>query len=252
MKADIILCWPSTADYPLWRRFIKNFRNNFREVIIVFTQTYGYEYDFKYFIRMAMRSDKITFLESPQVNYSEHQDWRNIATKFALDMLYKPDWIWFTEQDFFATKEFFDEVNNLEVNFEAIGVKEGPRLHPCSLFIKNSALELTKRDFSIIKDRGDHFVRIQQNIESSGLKIAYINENYKHFGGLTSNFHLILKNQPPNYKKVEFDEYLIECLSQKEIEIDDYFKERATNYLYKMNKYIIQTPPLSRGVVTTG
>src|SRR5690348_16350414 len=107
IKPDIILAWPRNCDYPLWRQFIRENRPLFNEIIIVFTDTFD-QHDYSEFVRRAMFQDHVLFLDNPAIQSGE--DWRNVAIHHALLHSYNAQWVWFTEQDFFCKKGFWDMV----------------------------------------------------------------------------------------------------------------------------------------------
>lgn len=213
-KPDVIVTWPKSCDYPLWRQFIRDNRHLFNEVIVVFMET-NQGFDYRSFVREAMFRDHVLFVESPIVKANE--DWRNVAINAALLQSLHSEWIWFTEQDFHPTNKFFAIVSGLmQTNAIAIGVKEGERLHPCSLFIRREILNKTNKFFGISSGVYDHFGKIQYDLDylsrETGRPVAIINtDNYNHMAGLSHNMSLIERNEAPNHKKEEFDAYIKAC-----------------------------------------
>lgn len=229
IKPDVIVSWPRNNEYPLWRYFISENRFRFNKVFIVFTETYHGD-DYRYFIRSVMPSGSFTIIDSTLPQGIE--DWRDVAIQEAL-RISKNDWLWFTEEDFFPKNEqFWVDVNRelLNNNAQAIGVRQGTRLHPCSLFITRELINKTHRDFGVVPNKLDHFGRIEEDLNSLQIPIAIIDPSmWKHYNGLSHNFRLVSDMKEPVYEPQEFYDYLKRCL-QIPGEIDVRFKliaERA-------------------------
>jgi hypothetical protein len=203
-KISIVLTWPCSCDYPLWRQFLRDNRSLFDEVIISFTETYR-GYDYRKFIIDAMNNDNCIFVDSSIATYG---DWRNASTNNCLSVLHNPQYVWFTEQDFFVKEGFWNWVNNR--NDDVICVKTENRIHPCCIFMKADKLNTTKKDFSAKSNRGlDHFGLLQEDIERLSMSVAIIPRNYyEHMAGVSHNFHLIISGESPCYKSDEFCDYL--------------------------------------------
>jgi len=82
MNIDLICCHPFHLDYPLWREFIKNNRDRFNKVIVVFTDMNVADLDYREFVQTTMKKDKITFMDCLPAEANE--DWRNKAINMAL------------------------------------------------------------------------------------------------------------------------------------------------------------------------
>jgi len=218
IKPDVILTWPKNCDYPIWRQFIHEERHRFNEIILVFMET-NQGYDYREFVRGATFKDHILCVDSPMI--PPDADWRNIAVNFGLQQSLHSEWLWFTEQDFFPMSGFFDLLYlYMEGDALAVGVHDGPRLHPCSLFIKRQVLNSTSKNFGIVPGKIDHFGLIQLDIEKierdTGRKIAIMpQERYKHMAGLSHNYSLMERGEAPNYKPDEFKNYLRNCFKVK-------------------------------------
>lgn len=227
MKPDVIISWPRNCDYPLWRQFIRDNRNRFEKVIIVFTETNNGA-NYRHFVTRAMQQDDVTILESPVVGGRE--DWRNIAINYALQFS-NSDWVWFTEQDFFPLADFWQYIEEGEKLGGVICVKEGYRIHPCCLFIRRDQLEKTSKNFGIVADKLDHFGLVQIDIESLSIPRFVLPQTaYVHMSGLSHNMRLVAEGQRPNWNKQEFDEYIKNCLAVT-VELSDYFVSLYTNYM---------------------
>ena len=210
MKPDIILAWPRSCDYPLWRQFLRPYRNKFEKVIIVFTET-NYGEDYRSFLRDAFSEDDVIAIDSPPVRGD--QDWRNVAVNLALQYS-TSEWVWFTEQDFLpVSDQFWNEIYYLSKSYQVFGAFAEKRLHPCCIFMHRKLLDETPKKFGVVKDRLDHFGQIQQSLEVRGISIATIRpETYHHMNGLSQNYCLAFNKQPINHNPAEFAQYLKDCL----------------------------------------
>lgn len=222
MIPDVILCWPDSIDYPLWREFINAERSRFSKVIVVFTTT-NYGEDYRDFVRNSMADDGITFLESRQLVSGE--DWRDVAVNQAIDAS-DAEWIWFTEQDFFIkNNKFWETVDSGESKADVLGYKDGDtRLHPSCLFVKRSFVDLTHRFFGVVPDELDHFAKFYSSLllteavffeipeELNGIKL------WHHMNGLSNNMALVKNGLKVTYQSEEFKEYLTKCLDVKSLD----------------------------------
>lgn len=231
IRPDIIISWPKSCDYPLWRQYIHDYRAQFNEIIVVFTET-NQGYDYRDFIRKSLFKDHVFTIECPAVGSG--QDWRDVAVHAALLQSYNAPWIWFTEQDFLPKATFWEQANLLEINgAEVIGVNDGgPRLHPCSLLIRRETLnQKTERIFAVVPDKSDHFSLIERDLGLNKALIEYIDPiHWSHMNGLSHNFSLITRGEIPNWRKNEFDEYLKKSLKVA-IPLDENYVKIVTNYL---------------------
>lgn len=233
IKPDVIVTWPRNCDYPLWRQFIHDERTRFNEIIIIFMETHQ-GHDYREFIRNAMLRDYVHCVNSPTVDYGS-QDWRNVAIHAGLIHSYNAEWLWFTEQDFIIKDvNFWTDLENAEQQgCEVVGVLDSMRLHPCSLFMKRSALEKTGKNFGIVPDKLDHFGLIQKNIEELKLKTGIISEDrYTHLAGLSHNMHLLGLGEAPNHQKEAVIEWLRASLAVS-VENDPYFVDFAQKAIEK-------------------
>jgi hypothetical protein len=225
MMINVIVSWPRNCDYPLWRQFIRDNRTRFNEIIIAFTETNQGE-NYRQFVRDAMADDNVLFLEAPQPNPERGEDWRNLAVNKMLEHSYIADWVWFTEQDFYPKEGFWEEVGRLEKEgCEVIAVYQSERMHPCCIFINRNALNKTRKNFGIIKDKADHFSMIQKDLENAGVKIGKIDpKTYIHYNGLSQNMVLLGLSEAPNYQPEAFKDWLQGCLSVN-VPLDNRFIE---------------------------
>ncbi len=232
MKPDVIVTWPRSHDYPLWRALMKDQRDHMNEIIVSWMET-NQGYDYRPFIVEKLFPDHVMFVQPAPVLPGE--DWRHVAVRAALLHTLHSEWIWFTEQDFFPNLGFWDEVDRLagEGN-EVIGIYDQERLHPACLFIKRNILEKTSKRFGIVPNELDHFGLIQKDIEQMDCQKATIDESkYIHMAGLTHNMTLVERGEAPNYKVEQFNEYLRGIISLG-IEVDPHWKEMVTAYLDKV------------------
>jgi hypothetical protein len=211
MITDVIVSWPRSCDYPKWRQFIRDNRTRFNEILIAFTET-NQGIDYREFIKNAMFHDYIQFGDAPIPKGNE--DWRNLAINAMLLHSYNAPWVWFTEQDFYPLPGFWEEVQRLEnEKYKVIATYQGNRMHPCCIFITQEVLSMTKKDFSVIPDKADHFSKIQQDIERANIPIGIINPTtYYHLNGLSQNMSLLTRDEQPNYEYDKFVEWLHDCL----------------------------------------
>ena len=211
MISDILVTWPRNCDYPKWRQFIRDNRQRFNEILVAFMNPNAGD-DYRDFIKGAMFTDYVHFGDAPvPIN---NQDWRDLAINSMLLHSYNAPWIWFTEQDFYPLAGFWDDVERLEnEGYEAIAAFQGNRMHPSCIFMTREVLNQTKKDFGIIRDKADHFSKIQNDIEAAKIKIGKINPaTYYHYNGLSQNMTLLSRDEKPNYEVPKFVEWLNECL----------------------------------------
>src|SRR3990167_3359008 len=173
IKFDIIITWPKSCDYPLWRQFIRDNRDRFNEIIIAFHETNQGD-DYRDFIRRAMFEDYCHFVYSVN-NISGIDDWRNVLVNTALIHSYNAEWVWFTEQDFIVTSDiYWTNLEKASNDNEILAVYQGPRMHPCSIHVKRSLLNKTSRNFSVVPNISDHFSIFQKEIEALQCPIYHI------------------------------------------------------------------------------
>jgi hypothetical protein len=218
MKPDVLLTWPTRCDYPLWRKFIKEERERFSRVIVVFSNHGGPSY--RDFVATDLALHNVIALDSPEW-YG--RDWRDVAVNAALHLSDNP-WVWFTEQDFSITDNSFWWTVSAweECGFEIIGLEqdtlpEQPRLHPCCLFVKRELVDATSRYFG--PDEGDHFWKFSQELYAvtryPRMEISKL-DAWHHMNGLSHNHQLVDEGKPVLYHPYEFREYLLTCLRSGE------------------------------------
>lgn len=212
---DVIVSFPFHTDFPLWRQQIHDNRPLFAKVIIVFTNM-NVQKDYREFIKMTMKDDNITFVDSDPV--ASPDDWRNIAVNTGLRFS-TAEWVWFTEQDFFWKEDFWPAVYRHASDVSIISVSVDGRMHPCCIFIRRQMLEEhTRKDFGVVPNISDHFSKIQEDLKDR--TTVWLADNlYTHMSGLSQNMYLLTcrkffgkdPNEVMTYPK-EFKKYCEDCL----------------------------------------
>lgn len=217
-----LVCWPKNCDYPLWRQ-----QNPDAYVALTGKSP---TYDYSGFVSSHYKT----------IDAGEYDgDWRNFALTQALKWIKpKHETIWFTEQDFLVkTLKFWDVVNEVIGKGFTLAHFQGDRLHPCCLFIPYSVLKKTSMNFGVIKDKGDHFSRIQRDLDRLGVPVTSLTDiglvegtDFEHLNGLSQNHALIERGEAPNHQVKRFNEYLQECLDSG-VELQPYWKQETERYL---------------------
>lgn len=214
MSLDVIVSWPRSHDYPLWRQFIHNERKRFNRVIAVLTIHSGRDYT----NWLRDNCPEIEFIESPLTN---GDDWRDIAVNTALDIS-TAERIWFTEQDFFITgRTFWDNVN-----FPLVGVKLDDRpLHPACIFINRGLIDWgSTRYFG--PDPVDHFHTFGGEVTSIENPVL-LKEGFFHYQGTTQNHALLERGQAEDiFRPEQFYSYLSQCLAA-EVPLEETWKSEV-------------------------
>lgn len=192
MKPDLIITWPTSCDFPVWRSFLRNNRFRFDKVFIVMSNT-NVGHDYSSFLESAFKNDDVVFIEKG--DYIDLGDWRSSAVNAALAQS-KAEWVWFTEQDFFIEdpEAFFKRVDDLSTKNDFLYVTEQDRVHPACMFVKREFIDKTKKDFGVVPDKVDHFGIFVQDLEKAEAKSELIGEMgdmFYHMNGLTHNYKLI-------------------------------------------------------------
>jgi hypothetical protein len=208
VKPDVIVSWPESCDYPLWRQFIRTERSRFAKVIVAFTAHPGPNY--VDFVREAMNPDDVTFLDARETH---GRDWRDVAVNAALDVS-DAEWVWFTEQDFFITDPdwFWSVVDRGSDTMDAVGIPEpgGRRAHPACLFVKRTSIEHTDRYFGT--EPIDHFGAFADQLAGPVYHVPRY--NYEHLQGLSQNHWLVDSGIPDGrFKMDRFAQYLADCMA---------------------------------------
>lgn len=233
IRPHVIISWPRNCDYPLFRQYIRDHREIFDQIHIVFTETHTGD-DYREFIKQAMFQDWCLFMQAPYPQGT--QDWRNLAVNEGLRHCIHGEWILFLEQDFTPLDGFWETVDRaVEDGHDFVGVMDEKRLHPCFLMVKTGTLKLTSMDFGIVPDRLDHFGKIQNDLFGIHAKGAEIGSGfYNHMNGLSHNYRLVSEGGLPNYKPEEFKKYAEDCLKVS-VPLDPRFVGTIQGYLNKAN-----------------
>ncbi len=230
IKPDVIIAWPDSVDYPLFRQFLREERARFNQINIVFTKTHqGFNYS--EFVKESMFADWCLFMENRPV--SGEQDWRNVAIHTALQHSLHAEWILFLEQDFFPQPGFWEEVERLlNEGHEVIGVYDGTRLHPCFLLVRRTVLKQTTEFFGANPPLYDHFGKFQKDLEYLNIKPAAVDPKFwYHMNGLSHNFRLVSDGGQPNYKPDEFNQYAHRCKMVRKVPVHEVFIGILDRYL---------------------
>lgn len=210
MTPDVIVAWPKSADYPLWRQFIANNRQRFAKVIVVFTDHHGQQ-DYSGWLRENFPD--VTCLDSDP---SRGTEWRDAAVNTALDVS-DSEWVWFTEQDFLIDDPGrFWRLKVLTDQADAMGWREhNERVHPSCLFVRRATIEATTRRFDDAIT--DHFYRFGREIEAvgrfmdlrSGPLLLRPGLDFHHLQGTSDNHRLLdAGDLGAIFKPDQFREYL--------------------------------------------
>lgn len=214
---DLIVTWPDSLDYPIFRQFLKNHRAKFNRVLIpIMKANRPSGVNYVNFLREQAFTDMgVELIE----DYEVKGDWRSSAINAALDRS-DGSHVWFTEQDFFIknTENFYNKILDGIKLTDFIVFRDNLRLHPALMIVKRELINKTKRDFGIEEGKSDHFGKFaEQCIEIMSVnpikpRIYALQElglietrDYYHMDGLTHNYHLVMDGQKENiYKPAEF------------------------------------------------
>jgi hypothetical protein len=226
---DYIVTHPDHVDFPLWREWMRQYRDYFSKVIVVWMKS-NQGVSVKDFVMDAMREDKITFIESPSIGVG--QDWRDVAVNHALNYSVG-EWVCFAEQDILITGDkIWSQVSTGFNSHDVVGWKDGDtRLHPAFLWVKRTIIDKTRRDFSIEPNVSDHFSKFYTDLLNIEAKIKLVPQlEASHFAGLTHNMTLARDGVKVHHRPDPFKTYLKKCLSAS-VPLHDEFVTVATNYL---------------------
>lgn len=219
MQADVIVAWPKSVDYPLFRRFLRENIHYFSKVIIVFTET-NHGYDYRQFVRESLGDiHNVIFLDNPSI---VDEDWRDVAVNYALEYV-DSDIVWFIEQDLIINDPKFIPWCLIQIGYyDVIGYMDGStRMHPCNLWVTSEAIAKTNRDFGIVPGKLDHFASFFQDLKRipnvKMLKLTYPSNSFYHMNGLSHNMTLLENGEPITYQPKEFQGYLAMCLQEKKL-----------------------------------
>jgi len=203
MNCTLITCWIKHCDYPLYRRFLKNYRQFFNKIVILFSEHNRWPY-FDHFIHGSLADLDITFLDSKELDWGK-EDWRNVATNEMLKYS-DTEWVVSIEQDWFSKdwNKLLNAVEEASKDNEYIGwwQESNKYIHPSFWFIKRALLDKTRKDFAA-HGKHDHFGWIAEDVKSLGGKTKTTQEmGFKdfedcfHLGGVNQNY---LEGLKPDY-----------------------------------------------------
>lgn len=228
MKVDLLAAWPRNCDYPLWRQFVHQNRTRFEKVIIVFTETYS-GHDYREFVIEAMKNDTVEIVQS--LPPTGDNDWRDMAVNLGLNRVVS-EWVWFTEQDFYPSPQFWDEVAQAEKSFKVLTIKEGSRLHPACIFVPMDLVLKTRRRFGITVNLHDHFFHFFTDLKLLTASFFILDpERYRHMNGLSHNWSLLESGGKITYKPEEFTRYLLDCLKIDDVTFNEHWRGTAERWL---------------------
>ena len=203
-KPCVIVCNPKDVIYPLFMWRINRDRDLFNRVIVVMTQT-GSSRDYTDYIKKNIRNVTIV------TNYRDDgKDWRNAAINEGLYEV-RSDRVLFLEQDFLVSDGFFQSLFKQAEPYTTVGLRDGNRFHPACLLTTMVALARTNKDFSVDKDKGDHFSKVTKDLEKIDNWASLKNfdlPKWEHISGLTQNYRLTKNFHQPK----RFYDYLMESL----------------------------------------
>jgi len=219
---SVIISWPDSFDFPLFRNNMPELLEHVDEVIICFTQHGNHP------LRKWLRANipGVVFLDVEDKG-DKYGDWRNQSTNYMIDASVG-DWILSLEQDFFINNypHFFNTIKKAMENNDVIIYNEGNRFHPACMFVKKDVLKKTKRDFSVMGQGRDHFSEVSKELKGMKINIATLesldlleHRDWSHMRGLTDNYFA-----PKPYAGLEeFKKYNDLC---KEVTpMNDYWKK---------------------------
>lgn len=191
-RPDLLLQYCVYCDYPIYRAWIKKYRNKFNKIIIYPSRHHGV-IDLEEFAKRVIPE---TWVDHEVIDYGV-QDWRQAETEPLLKHV-ESDWIWFSEQDFF-TKDWdklFKDLESTSRDADMMGLwnpTNFPYIHPSCLIIKKELLDATNKDFRAHPEinGGDHFCMITQDAKRLQANIVtlqdmgYTEDRATHLGGLT-------------------------------------------------------------------
>lgn len=191
---DVIVCWPVGCDYPRWRQFIRDERERFNEVFVMFTGHDGPDH------RNWLRANfpDVTMLDAPT-----GKDWRNAAVNAALERS-RADRVWFTEQDFEITDPdaFWPQTTG-----PVVGIQTDQRLlHPACIFVERPLIEVTSRYFG--PEPLDHFAAFTYELDEVAPMRRIAAGSWRHYQATSESILLRAMGQPPRFRPEQFEAWL--------------------------------------------
>ena len=207
-KPDLIIVWPKSIDYPLFRYNLARFRHYFEQVYIAISDN-GVTEDYTNFLTNNITN--VHFKAIPRV--AAGQDWRNVAVNTMLEKA-TSDHVLFLEQDFLIRDERFFEVLLNQHEYDFIYYDEDGRIHPGCALVPRYLIDKTSKDFSARPPAYDHFglffleigrMSVSADLEMIGL---HKGEDFLHLSGCTQNYFA-----KPFHKPNQFKSYNRLCLN---------------------------------------
>lgn len=204
MKPDLLITWIKHCDYPIFRYWIRKYRDHFDRIIIYWSEHNRFPY-YDHFIHDSMIGDsyKTLFMDPTFTDWSIGEDWRNHATREMLKYS-NSEWVCSIEQDFFCRNwdNFFLNAEQMMKETDLFGWMnntQSPYIHPACWFMKREALEKTTKDFSPHSEMigMDHFAWITKEARELNMKIGSFahadlttpaNTEMFHLGGVNQNY----------------------------------------------------------------
>jgi hypothetical protein len=232
MNIDLITIWPRDHDYPPFRKNLQRLEPYYNRAIIVLNGQHG-QPDYGTWLANNTNPKKTIIRTSRQ--HHGNEDWRNVAIQEGLEVS-KAEWVWFIEQDFFFTDSFVQKLLAATNTYNVIGFWESNRLHPACLLIRRAIIDATKKDFSVIPGKLDHFGAFSEEVvaiegEAVGTfeKVGIAPTEWYHMQGLTHNYNLCRRSDLSGiYLREEFLTYNYYA-PFTDISVSEHFWEETRN-----------------------
>lgn len=241
IKPDLIVCWPTTLDYPGFRSQLKKYRDCFAKVIIAFSNHHAFPEIHSWFpawLEQAMVDDNVEFISWEEVQADSSPDWAQRLSNCAWKRVTSPYMFW-TQQDFVVhnptlyEKVFDDQyklVTHLSDKTEAY--RNISRCEPDFIFMEMDLLRQTSMDVRPDK-KADHWGKLSLEVYKLCPEYKILEDfdletprDWEHFGGLSSNYGaLMLGNTDIFYLRKRFIDYNRELLNSSwNVSVHPYFE----------------------------
>ena len=187
MKINLLVVFPLSCDYPLFRYNLKRFREFFQDIYVGFSDHHlGVNYS--NFVRKDL--DFAHFVDV----VPSGGDWRDDAVNQLLDIMTPCTHVLFIEQDFLIKdKTFF--VRLFAQDHDFLYYQEGERIHPAFALVKKEIIDRTHKNFGVVYPQ-DHFgwffEEVRQYAEGENIdNWVKWKEDFYHMQGLTQNYKCI-------------------------------------------------------------